>query len=302
MAEPLWWRTRWMEAVWSSDLKPMERFVACVYFDHARDQHHAWVTAARLTERTGLSRDAALRARKGLVEAGWIVVREKARQHRADVYELVIPDGASSTRGGPLPDLSSTGGVPLSDSRGTGDDTRGTGDVPNLSTYPSPHPSSRAVEIVFRAWPPEFDEDEDDDEREENRELHRETITELLPGFLSENNVKAAIPWLETCAASGDLARNFEDYHDRVMAERRRELREARARQYLEEGRRAADERQKQKIEQIAQAIGGSDPRQRIADAHHAIQTEAENMLKQHDPYCDLVLDLVLMNLQRQAS
>ena len=71
-------RTVWMEAVWSSDLKPMERFVACVYFDHARDQHHAWVTAARLTERTGLSRDAALRARKGLVEAGWIVVREGA--------------------------------------------------------------------------------------------------------------------------------------------------------------------------------------------------------------------------------
>ena len=305
MAEPLWWRTRWMEAVWSSDLKPMERFVACVYFDHARDQHHAWVTAARLTERTGLSRDAALRARKGLVEAGWIVVREKARQHRADVYELVIPDGASSTRGGPLPDLSSTGGVPLSDSRGTGDDTRGTGDVPNLSTYPSTHPSSssRAVEIVFRAWPPEFDEDEDDDEREENRELHRETIAELLPGFLSENNVKAAIPWLETCAASGDLARNFEDYHDRVMAERRRELREARARQNLEEGLRAADQRQKQKIEQIAQAIGGSDPQQRIADAHHAIQTEARAMLMEHDPYCDLVLSSVLMAIKlREAS
>ena len=291
MAEPLWWRTVWMEAVWSSDLKPMERFVACVYFDHARDQRNAWVTVARLTDRTGLSRDAAIRARKGLVEAGWIVVREKARQHRADVYELVIPDGASSTRGGPLPDLSSTGDVPLNDSRGTGDDTRGTGDVPNLSTYPSSHPSSssRAVEIVFRAWPPEFDEDEDDDEREENREIHRETIAEFLPGFLSENNVKAALPWLKACDEAGDLGRNFMTYcQDRnEQASKDRETTGIHKR---------AQERIDAKITRVIEAVG-SEP-----EARHTILAEAKSMCMDHSPYTDVVLDSVLMNLQREAS
>ena len=31
----LWWRNRWMEAVYSSSLKPLERFVATVFADHA---------------------------------------------------------------------------------------------------------------------------------------------------------------------------------------------------------------------------------------------------------------------------
>ncbi|CCH73473.1 hypothetical protein BN11_5040014 [Nostocoides australiense Ben110] len=60
----LWWRTTWMEAVWSSDLKPLPTLVAAVYADHARDGRTAWVTLDRLIERTRLSRDAAIRARR----------------------------------------------------------------------------------------------------------------------------------------------------------------------------------------------------------------------------------------------
>lgn len=112
----LWWRNRWMDAVYESDLRPLERLVCAVYADHARDgQREAWVTLDRLCQRTGLSRDAANRARQGVREAGWLVVSERARQHRAAVEELTIPD-----------DFRGTGDVPLSGASGTPRDTSGT--------------------------------------------------------------------------------------------------------------------------------------------------------------------------------
>lgn len=300
MAEPLWWRTRWMEAVWSSDLKPMQKLVAAVYADHAHDQRKAWVTLERLMQRSRLGRSQATTWRRSLVEKGWLVELEPHRQHHAAVYLLAIPENArvpENRHPGDQPECRETGTlsgsrVPESRPQSAGisaPECRETGTNP--STYPSSHPSSssRAVEIVFRAWPPEFDEDEDDDEREENREIHRETIAEFLPGFLSENNVKAALPWLKACDEAGDLGRNFMTYcQDRnEQASKDRETTGIHKR---------AQERIDAKITRVIEAVG-SEP-----EARHTILAEAKSMCMDHSPYTDVVLDSVLMNLQREAS
>lgn len=240
MAE-LWWRVKWLEAVWSSgDLKPLERLVAAVYADHAHDKRMTWVTLPRLCERTGMSRDAANRALRGLRSAGWLVTIQKARQHRATVYALVIPEESSSTGGVPL---SSTGGVPLSNSSSTPpdpsstrDDTSSTPRVPNPSSYPSSQSQSSSGPRSFLAsacgW-------QEEDER-----------LDLLDNYLRDNNVKRALPWLKTCHEQGDLGRTFREYvrdsggsdgywpaansHVRTLKEER--LKIARMRQKAEDG------------------------------------------------------------------
>lgn len=106
-----WHRDLWAEAVWSSSLRPLERLVALVYADHARDGETAWATYRRLMDRTGLSRDALARALRGVVDAGWLVEVEPARQHRATVYRLAVPQQSATQT---ADDTSVTGGVPLS--------------------------------------------------------------------------------------------------------------------------------------------------------------------------------------------
>ena len=201
MAE-LWWRQTWMEAVYASDLKPLEKFVACVYADHARDQRTVWVTLPRLVERSSLSRDAANRALRGLREKGWLLVVQEAKQHRATVYGLVIPDDSST---GHVP-LSSPRDVPLThssstspDTSSTRDDTSSTPGVPNQSSYPSTHHSSSSARGIAAKLLGIVEEDE---------------VLDHLDDFLRAKNVGKAKPWLETTHANGDLERIFYAFVD----------------------------------------------------------------------------------------
>ena len=118
-----WPRDLWAEAVWSSSLRPLERLVALAYADHARDGETAWATYGRLMDRTGLSRDAVARALRGVVGAGWLVEVEPARQHRATVYLLAVPQRSVTQT---ADDASDRGDVPLSS---TGDGPLGTSAV-----------------------------------------------------------------------------------------------------------------------------------------------------------------------------
>ncbi|WP_083427372.1 helix-turn-helix domain-containing protein [Geodermatophilus obscurus] len=87
-----WPRDAWTDAVWNSTtLKPLERLVALVYAKYAGDSDIAWVTFPVLMQRTGLSRDAASRALRGLESKGWLVLVERARQHHSARYRLQIP-------------------------------------------------------------------------------------------------------------------------------------------------------------------------------------------------------------------
>lgn len=193
MADGLWWRQTWIEAVYGSDLKPLERLVAVVYADHARDRRQVWVTLPRLMERTGLSRDAANRALRGLRDKGWLLVIQEAKQHRATVYGLVIPE-SSSTPGVPL---SSTGDVPLTESSSTSpdasstrDDTSSTPRVPNQSSYQNPHQSLSPEQALVRDL---LGLDETD-----------EMLTKIS-SILTANNVRNPKVWLRRCHENGDL-------------------------------------------------------------------------------------------------
>ena len=193
MADGLWWRQTWMEAVYGSDLKPLERLVAVVYADHARDRRQVWVTLPRLMERTGLSRDAANRALRGLRDKGWLLVMQEAKQHRATVYGLVIPE-SSSTPGVPL---SSTGDVPLNgssstspDASSTRDDTSSTPRVPNQSSYQNPHQSLSPEQALVRDLLGL-------DERDER--------LMKVPQLLADKSPDTPKPWLRRCHENGDL-------------------------------------------------------------------------------------------------
>src|SRR5437879_2465859 len=128
-----------MEAVWSSNLRPLERLVAAVYFDHARNSDCAWLTIARLQERTGLSRPTAIDMRRALVDGGWLVTIDQATSRRAAIYRLTIPEVKD---GYPNEASGGKGRLPPEVKDGA---SGGKGRLPNLSTYPktNPTPSGR---------------------------------------------------------------------------------------------------------------------------------------------------------------
>lgn len=88
----MWHRTRWLKAVWESNLAPLERLVAAVFADHAGSDRTAYVALDRLCQRSGLGRTSAQQHRRGLIQAGWLVEVRGATQHSAAHYELAIPD------------------------------------------------------------------------------------------------------------------------------------------------------------------------------------------------------------------
>lgn len=179
-----------MKAVFSSNLKPLERLVAAVYADHARDRRQTFVTLDRLMTCSGLSRDAANRARDGLETKGWLVALERKPRKPVD-FLLVIPEDSASTSGGPV----GTGdGLVTStppDMTSTSPDIASTGDVLHQSSYQSSHHSSSSSARGIAAKLLGIEEED-------------ETL-DHLDDFLRAKNVGKAKPWLETTHANGDL-------------------------------------------------------------------------------------------------
>lgn len=85
-------RREWRDAVWSSDLSPIDRLVALAYAEHAAaDPGRVWVTSERLQAMTGAARSTTQTALRRLEASGWLAVTEPARQHYATRYALTIP-------------------------------------------------------------------------------------------------------------------------------------------------------------------------------------------------------------------
>ena len=91
-----WPREEYLDAVFRCpDLKPNERLVAQVFAFYAMDGTVAYAAPETIRQHTGIrSRDAMWRAIKGLVDAGWLVQVEKARQHYSPRYRIRIPPDA----------------------------------------------------------------------------------------------------------------------------------------------------------------------------------------------------------------
>lgn len=93
-----WPRNAWIEAIWTSNLRPLERLVAMAYADHARGGLTAFVAPDRLVQRTGMSRRATVAARRALIEAGWLTEVEPAAQHRTTVFKTHDPQPCTRCR------------------------------------------------------------------------------------------------------------------------------------------------------------------------------------------------------------
>ncbi|MEV8638809.1 helix-turn-helix domain-containing protein [Streptosporangium sp. NPDC051023] len=90
------------DAVWESKhLTPNERLICLSYADHAheagRPVDRAWVTTARLMERTGMSKGAVIQARNGAVGKGWLTdIGSRPGHKQIRVYRLRAPDESAA--------------------------------------------------------------------------------------------------------------------------------------------------------------------------------------------------------------
>lgn len=122
-------RQRWTDAVWVSDLRPLERLVALAFAKHAgRGLDEVWVSWAELRRLTQLSNDAAARALTSLRDHGWLVKTAAPSGRKATRYRLSLPDstpagGAQGDAEGADLDSAST---PLSDGCAPADGARST--------------------------------------------------------------------------------------------------------------------------------------------------------------------------------
>ncbi len=126
-------RNQWVDAVWASDLKPLERLVALAYAKHAsKGIDDVWVSYARLRSHTGLSRDAIARAIKGLCDRGWMTQTAPGRQHYSAHFRLIFSGTADGLLESPRDVFSRTGDGPLN----------GESPVDKSPSSPSPESSS----------------------------------------------------------------------------------------------------------------------------------------------------------------
>lgn len=88
-----WFRDDYRDALWKPNaLRPNEILVALAYAEYAGQDDVSWVTWTTLSDMTGIrSKTAISRAIKGLVDSGWMSMKEPPRQHRAPLYHLTIP-------------------------------------------------------------------------------------------------------------------------------------------------------------------------------------------------------------------
>ena len=133
-----WPREAWSRSIWASTLPTGAKIVALAYAAAAHDRDRAFVTSDQLVQRTGLSRNTAIKHRKALADAGWLQEVEPARQNYAALYRLAVPSSATTA---PLTDLSSA----TSDTSSAATDTRGATTAPT-STTPSTSSSTRTRE------------------------------------------------------------------------------------------------------------------------------------------------------------
>jgi hypothetical protein len=98
-----WPRDRWLEAIWEcSALSPSERIVAHVFGRYAGKKEITWCVWDELIRRTGIkSKTTISKFISKLVNGGWLLETEPARQHYSARYQMTIPvagDGGQTSR------------------------------------------------------------------------------------------------------------------------------------------------------------------------------------------------------------
>jgi hypothetical protein len=148
-------RKDWRDAVWASDLAPMQRLAALCFADHAPD-HGAgvWVTTARAQERTGMARRTWFDQVAGLRAAGWLEQAKPGRSGRdggrSPEYRLTIP-APMSAGAAPIDDGMSAGAAPIA-GMSAGDDGMSAGDSTPTPTGTPTEKHSPSIDADADEW------------------------------------------------------------------------------------------------------------------------------------------------------
>lgn len=83
----------WLNCVWSSDLHPHAKYIACYLRRFMNDFHDmAWPSLPRIEKETGLSRPTVIKYLKLLESEGWIL--KDSTKHTSMTYIAVLPQSA----------------------------------------------------------------------------------------------------------------------------------------------------------------------------------------------------------------
>lgn len=140
-----WLRDEWLDAMWDAvSLTPNQRAVAYAFFRYAGKKGVTWCPWKELHRRTGIkSRDGISRAIHGLLDSGWLLEVDRARQYYSARYLLIIPEVQESGTQTPEESVKQTTEDPRSPfngARSPSPDTRSPFNGPDSSNNPSDTP------------------------------------------------------------------------------------------------------------------------------------------------------------------
>lgn len=183
----VWWRNRWLAAMYDSDLTPTQRFVATVYADFAGSGRTSWSSLTTVMHRTGYSERTVVYARNQLMAAGWLVAVSKSTRHLAATYALVIPTSSRPATDAPLDDLDlqQMQGRPATDAGVDLQEMQGSNPLEKIHQS-SLSPNQAALRKVLGCAP--------EDER-----------VMIADSLFATHNVRSAPAWLRSVKAAGEL-------------------------------------------------------------------------------------------------
>lgn len=102
-------RNQWTDGIHDSELSLPARMVALIYakfsWTQLRGMDRVYVTNAIIKKQSGIkSNDALNRARRQLIEQGWLVLVEESKWNRSAIYRMTLPGVADEQRGVSLDD------------------------------------------------------------------------------------------------------------------------------------------------------------------------------------------------------
>lgn len=194
MAEQ-WFRHKWLDAIYASELDPIARHVAEIFAGKARQDSVVWEPLSNLVMKTGRTRTTCVKARQSLIEGGWLT-EVKAPTHKAAAhFLLVIPNVEGSSHWTPEDE----GGVQPLDLRGLATGPQGSSEYTprGLATGPSQsvvNPDQSISLSPEQLLVRDLLGLDDGDER-----------LMKISSILQANNVRNPKVWLRRCHENGDL-------------------------------------------------------------------------------------------------
>lgn len=194
MAEQ-WFRHKWLDAIYASELDPIARHVAEIFAGKARQDSIAWEPLSNLVMKTGRTKKTCIKARQALVDGGWLTEVKAPTHKAASHFLLVIPGTEGCSQYTPTADEGvepvHPRGVATTPQRGTEYTPRGVATTPSQSVVnPDQSISLSPEQLLVR----DLLGLDDGDER-----------LMKISSILTANNVRNPKVWLRSCHANGDL-------------------------------------------------------------------------------------------------